>query len=159
MPPSAPAARIPRTLVHASAVALGGVGILIRGPSGSGKSDLALALVDGGAKLIADDQVAVERHDGALAVCWPAEAPETLRGRLEVRGVGILPVPHVSMAPLGLVVDLDPASRIERLPEPKTLRLLNVSIPAIAIDGHGANAAAKVRLAAHALARVIIPPS
>ncbi len=159
MPPSAPAAAFARTLLHASAVALDGVGILIRGASGSGKSDLALALIDGGARLIADDQVAVERLDGALRVCWPGEAPETLRGQIEVRGVGILPVPHVATAPLGLVVDLDPAARVERLPERKDMQLLDVSVPVIAIDGQAPSGAAKVRLAAHALSRVIIPPS
>jgi serine kinase of HPr protein (carbohydrate metabolism regulator) len=156
MPPAATRAR---TLLHASAVALDGIGVLIRGASGSGKSDLALALIDGGAKLIADDHVAVERVDGALKVCWPAEAPETLRGRIEVRGVGILPVPHVAGAPLGLVVDLDAAARAERLPERNTMKLLNVSVPFIAIDGRAASAAAKVRLAAHALSRVVMPPS
>ena len=89
-------------LVHGTCVDLDGRGILLRGPSGSGKSDLALRLIDGGARLVADDQVEL-RRDGHRVL---ARAPITLSGRMEVRGLGIVPLPYVTEAALHAVIDL-----------------------------------------------------
>ncbi|MHA1114324.1 MAG: HPr kinase/phosphorylase, partial [Alphaproteobacteria bacterium] len=86
------------TLVHATCVSLWGAGILLRGPSGSGKSDLALRLIDGGAVLVADDQVSLELRDGGLF----ASPPAATAGKLEVRGVGIVTVPFDEEAPMRL---------------------------------------------------------
>lgn len=106
------------TTIHASAVLVGARAVLIRGPSGSGKSRLALELVHaarGGAlrlaRLVGDDRVHVEAAHGRLLV-RPAAA---LAGLIELRGVGILQLPHEPSAVVGLVVDL--AAEAERLPD------------------------------------------
>lgn len=95
--------------VHATCVLVGRSAVLIRGPSGSGKSRLALALIDAGkkgelppARLVADDRVYLRPAHGRLL----AEAPEPLRGKIEVRGVGICEIEYEPLALIGLVVDL-----------------------------------------------------
>jgi len=130
------------TLIHATCVSVAGAGVLLRGPSGAGKSDLALRLIDGGALLVADDQV--DMRPGPAGPV--AHAVPSLAGLLEVRGVGILPVPATETAPLVLVVDL--TGPVERLPEPQTADVLGCPITRIAIDPFQASAPAKVRIAA-----------
>src|SRR5690606_18170052 len=76
----------PMLLIHATCVVIGEIGVILRGPSGSGKSDLALRLVDTGGLLVADDQVFLSVENGALV----ARAPPTISGKLEVRGLGIV---------------------------------------------------------------------
>lgn len=129
--------------VHGTSVALGGDGVLLQGPSGSGKSDLALRLIDGGARLVADDQTEISCLGGELQL----SAPATIEGLLEVRGVGILRVPTVAAAPLRLVVELVAAERVERLPEPRLCTFLGVSVPLLALTPFEASAPAKLRLA------------
>ncbi len=146
-----------RIVTHATSLAVGGVGVLIRGPSGSGKSDLALRLIDGGARLVADDQTLILRDGTALVIRLPEGAPAELVGRLEVRGIGILPVPHLKAARLGLVVDLSRADRLERLPAPAACSYLGIALPLIALDPAAASAPAKVRLAVRARAGFIMP--
>src|SRR6185503_2479103 len=94
--------RLSAETLHASTVALGGRAVLISGPSGSGKSDLALRLLDRGFTLVSDDRTIV-RKDGSMLV---ASAPETIKGKLEVRGVGIVEMETVSDIPLAMVVEL-----------------------------------------------------
>jgi serine kinase of HPr protein (carbohydrate metabolism regulator) len=130
--------------LHATCVLLAGTGVLLRGPSGSGKSDLALRLIDGGGRLVADDQVLVEARDGALF----ARAPASLHGLLEVRGLGILRLGAEAEAPLSLLVDLVPEGAVERLPEPASEDLLGVALPRLALHAFHASAPAKLRLAA-----------
>lgn len=96
-----------RHSVHASCVARDGAGVLIFGPSGSGKSLLALALIDMGFTLVADDRVVLH---GAVA-----EAPEAIRGHIEVRGVGVLALAYTPKARIVLSVVL--GARGPRLPE------------------------------------------
>src|SRR3546814_15303755 len=96
--------------VHATCIAIDGRGILLRGPSGSGKSDLALRLIDGGALLVADDQVILTEADGELT----ASAPATIAGRMEVRGIGIVDMPHLPQVGLTPVVDVVSAAEIGR---------------------------------------------
>jgi serine kinase of HPr protein (carbohydrate metabolism regulator) len=143
--------------VHGTCVAVDGLGVLIRGPSGAGKSDLALRLIDGGAALVADDVVLLRRAGDRLTASLPAETA-SVRGRMEVRGVGILPVTCAATAPLGLVVDLVAAGEIERLPEPDGVELLGISVPRLALAGFEASAASKVRLAARVQSGFIIRP-
>jgi serine kinase of HPr protein (carbohydrate metabolism regulator) len=138
--------------VHATAVSLDGVGVLLRGPSGSGKSDLALRLIDGGAALVSDDQTQLRREGAGLIVEFPRSGPAALRGRVEVRGVGILAVPSVLQARLGLVVDLGAEHAIERLPEAQSCHYLGIAVPLVALQSFEASAPAKLRLAARALA-------
>lgn len=127
--------------IHGSAVAIGGRGVLILGASGRGKSDLALRLIDRGAMLIADDQVALTPRDGRLH----AEAIAPIHGKLEVRGLGILDLDEAGPAPLALIVDLD--SVPERLPEPATQELHGIALPIVALAPFDASAALKVELA------------
>src|SRR5579862_2274925 len=97
-------------LVHGTTVALEGEGVLLRGPSGRGKSDLALRLIDGGARLVADDQTELSRGPNGLI----ARCPASIAGKIEVRGVGILRVAAMPSAPIRLVVDLGLSDRVER---------------------------------------------
>jgi HPr kinase/phosphorylase len=129
--------------VHGSCVEIDGRGVLLRGPSGRGKSDLALRLIDGGARLVADDRVDLVEQAGVLT----ASAPEPIAGRLEVRGVGIVAVPAIAAAPLELVVELVQLEDIERLPQPRFSSFLGIDIPLIRLVATEASAAAKVRMA------------
>jgi serine kinase of HPr protein (carbohydrate metabolism regulator) len=143
------------TLVHGTCVALDDVGVLLRGPSGSGKSDMALRLIDGGALLVADDQTRLDLVDGRLI----SRPPETIAGRLEVRGLGIVPVAWVASAPLGLVVDLVAQDAVDRLPPPAEVRILGAAVPLLRLWPFAASAAAQVRLAVRAHAGgIIVPP-
>jgi serine kinase of HPr protein (carbohydrate metabolism regulator) len=130
--------------VHGTAVELAGIGVLLRGASGSGKSDLALRLVDSGARLIADDRTLLRRQGDLLL----ASAPPTIAGRLEVRGIGIMSVPCVASAPLRLVVDLVAPGAVERLPEARFASLLGLDLPLILLAPFEPSAPAKLRLAA-----------
>ena len=134
-------------LVHASCVDIAGTGILLRGAPGSGKSDLALRLIDGNARLVADDQVEITVRDGRAH----AAPPEALTGRLEVRGIGIVSVPWVPRSVLGLVVDLVAPHDIERLPEPEQWEVEGVRLSCFALAPLEASAAAKVRIAVRML--------
>lgn len=136
--------------IHGTCAALplesGFAGVLITGPSGSGKSDLALRLIDGGARLVADDHVLVEARGGRLY----ARAPETIRGRMEVRHVGVVWVPFIEEAEVRLKIALgeEPA----RLPEPAYAKVAGIDMPRLALKAFEASAPAKIRLAVQALA-------
>lgn len=132
------------TLVHATTVALGGKAVVIRGPSGSGKSDLGVRLIDQGALLVADDQTLLSRRDDTLL----AAPPPTIAGLIEVRGVGIVRMPFCADVPVGLVVDLVPAHEVLRLPGPERAEFLGVGVPRLCLCPFEESAAAKVRLAA-----------
>lgn len=131
------------TRLHATAVALGGRAALLTGPSGSGKSDLALRLVDAGWRLVADDQTLLWRRGGGV-LCRP---PERLAGRLEVRGIGIVRMPALAAAPVVLLCRLVPGGTVPRLPEPAVERLLDVPVPVVALAPFEASAPIKLRLA------------
>ena len=135
-------------LVHASCVAVDGCGVLLLGPPGSGKSDLALRLIDGGALLVADDQVDIRAAAGRLEAAVPA----ALAGRIEVRGLGILAVAWRESAPLRLAVELSTGTAVERLPAPAERRFEDIALPLIRLAPFEASAAAKVRLAVRAAA-------
>ncbi len=130
--------------IHASCVAIEGTGVLLCGPSGSGKSDLALRLLDGGAQLIADDRTDLTCRDGGVWAASPAE----IAGLIEVRGVGVLRLDTMDGIGLGLVIDLVVAAAVDRHPEPRTCDLLGVQVPTLALFPFEASAPAKVRLAA-----------
>lgn len=97
---------------HGTIIDVAGAGVLLRGPSGSGKSDLALRLIDRGATLVADDQF-LTRPSRRGAVAY---APDSLYGLLEVRGLGILSIPAIKTTLLKLIVDLVPAEQVPRVP-------------------------------------------
>ena len=129
--------------IHGTVVDIDGAGVLLRGPPGSGKSDLALRLIDRGAALVADDRVILSVDDGGLA----ASAPGPGAGKLEIRGLGIVRVPHLARAAVHLVVDLVEPDRIERLPKAAETVLLGVALPVLNLAPFEASAPAKVRLA------------
>ena len=136
--------------VHGTAIALGASAALIRGASGSGKSDLALRcigmpagpLAASAARLVADDQVLISPAAGGLIV----SPPPTIAGRLEVRGLGIVEVQHVSRARLALIVDLVAPNQVQRMPEDRRVTLAGVDIPAIELAPFEASAAIKLLL-------------
>jgi len=121
--------------VHGSCAARDGAGVLLMGPSGSGKSDLVLRLMSRGFDLIADDRVDVT--DGV------ASAPPALAGLLEVRGLGVIRLPHRQQATLALVVAL--GTLPPRLPLPA--RHPTLDLPQIGIDAAAASAPERVALA------------
>jgi serine kinase of HPr protein (carbohydrate metabolism regulator) len=147
---------VPLLLAHATCVAIDGCGVLLRGPSGAGKSDLALRLIDGGAFLVADDLVALAAEDERLIATLPPSAPPAVRGRIEMRGIGILPVPTIPKAPIRLVVELVAADLLERLPERAHVLLAGIAVPLCRLDPFGASAASRVRLMVRAVAAGII---
>lgn len=147
-----PPAGTDKTIVHGTAIAIDGNAVLLRGPPGAGKSDLALRALSlpvgsdltPAFELVADDQVAVRRDPDGLTV----EAPATLKGLLEVRGIGILAVPSVGAARLVLLADLTMADRVERLPDPwPTEILLGIRLPVLRIAPFEASAPLKLALA------------
>ncbi|WP_395624137.1 HPr kinase/phosphorylase [Sphingomonas daechungensis] len=128
--------------IHASTVALEGRAVLISGPSGSGKSDLALRLLDRGFTLVSDDQTIV-RRDGERLL---ASAPPTIKGKLEIRGIGIVDMETIGDVPIALYVEL--TSEIMRLPDDRRERpVLGVNVPLVSVDAQTASAASKVALA------------
>jgi HPr kinase/phosphorylase len=129
--------------IHATCVAVDGRGVLLRGPSGSGKSDLALRLIDAGGRLVADDRVQLSLEGGFVI----ARPPAILAGLIEARGFGPIPVPSVPSAPVLLVADLMPADAIERLPDPAICAYLGIRLPLVAIAPFEASAPIKLRFA------------
>jgi|GEM_PF-598255 len=135
--------------IHASSVAINGYAILIAGPSGIGKSDLMLRLIDRGALLISDDYTCVAPNDGNDII---ASAPEATAGRIEVRGLGIVDMPHVNAVKTAMVVMALAQGEAppERYPlSPAICRICGIDIPALPLFPLEASAPVKVELALH----------
>ena len=136
------AARLSSETMHASTVARGGRAVLISGPSGSGKSDLTLRLLDRGFTLVSDDQTIIRREGDRLI----ASAPATIAGKLEIRGIGIVDMDHDDNVPVALLVEL--TSDIQRIPDDSRERpILGVPLPLVGIDATAPSAASKVAVA------------
>lgn len=134
--------RLSAETLHASTVTLDGRAVLITGPSGSGKSDLALRLIDRGFVLVSDDQTIV-RKDGSRLL---ATAPPTIAGKLEIRGIGIVEMDRTENVPVALIVEL--TGDMQRLPDDSRERpVLGVRVPLVSIDAMTASAASKVVVA------------
>lgn len=138
-----PGPRLSAETLHASAVAAEGRAVLITGPSGSGKSDLALRLLDRGFTLVSDDQTTVKRDGDRLL----ASPPPTIAGKLEIRGIGIVDMDNLTDVPVALIVELT-INEIQRMPDDRRERpILGVSLPIVTIDAMTASAPSKVALA------------
>lgn len=130
-------------LMYGTVVALDGWGVVLRGKSGSGKSDLALRLIDGGAVLVADDQIQLVLSGGLVH----ASAPAAIAGLLEVRGVGVVPMPARARVPLALIVNLVPLEDVPRLPDAKMESILGLDLPVLDLFAFEASAPQKVKVA------------
>ena len=111
---------------HGTAIAFNGRAALITGKSGSGKSGLALQLIAMGADLISDDKTIIWNENGEVM----ADAPESIKGRIEAREVGILNMPAAGPATLKLIVDLD-REETDRMPPVREIKLLGRQIPCV----------------------------
>ena len=129
--------------LHAGCIAIGGRGVLIAGRSGSGKSDLALRLIDRGARLVSDDYTLVEARGGRLY----ARAPETIAGRMEIRGVGIVDMESLPEAALCLHLDLEAPPA--RLPEPGSIVIAGLFVPSLPFSALEASAPIRLEAALH----------
>lgn len=117
-------------------------GALIQGPSGIGKSDLALRALAAGFRLVADDQVVVFASGGRLY----GKAPESLAGLIEIRGLGIVATPAIAVAEVALVIRcLDTPAAVERLPEPRSESVCGLNVPVFDLWPLEPAAPAKIR--------------
>lgn len=130
------------TLYHASCVELDGKAIIIEGPSGSGKSDLSLRLIDAGAKLVSDDYVDIREENNSLI----GYGPPNIEGLIEVRGIGLVEVEHIKSSPLYLSLELKPRDEIERLPEAEYFEMHDIQIPNYKFDAFSVSAIVKIKL-------------
>ncbi|WP_375396415.1 HPr kinase/phosphorylase [uncultured Sphingomonas sp.] len=129
-------------VLHVTCVAIGDHGVLIAGDSGAGKSDLALRLIDRGAVLVSDDYTRLRPCDCRLM----ARAPVTIAGRIEVRGLGIVAMPHRESVEIVLLVMLTDTP--ERLPPGDMRRsIAGVPVRMVAVDARAASAPITVELA------------
>jgi serine kinase of HPr protein (carbohydrate metabolism regulator) len=153
-----------RQIVAGTTIARMGRAVLIRGAPGSGKSDLALRALTMPLQLpgetsaitfdlVSDDQTVIERCGGRII----ARAPETIAGRMEIRGIGILDFPAISGADLVLVADAR-AVMPERLPEAADMRTQLLDVPLMRVDISAIEASAVAKLAL-ALKRYILNAS
>lgn len=116
--------------IHATSIAIDGKGVLILGKSGSGKSDLALRLIDRGATLISDDYTIASARDGTVIL----DAPENIAGIMEVRHLGLIEMPHVGAVPARLAITLDDSP--PRMPENDLqICLAGINIPLLSLAG------------------------
>jgi HPr kinase/phosphorylase len=129
--------------IHATCVTVDGRGVILRGPSSSGKSDLALRLIDQGGMLVADDRVDLRLHDGDVV----ASSPQNIAGQLEVRGVGIIRLAYQEDARVDLIIDLVERDVVPRLPEGTPTSLLGVNIQHLQLHAFYSSTPIKIRLA------------
>ena len=127
--------------IHSTSVVIEDNGVLILGDSGSGKSDLALRLIDNGATLISDDISICKKNSNDIYLYCPPE----IKGLLEVREIGIITVPFVERIKLRLVVNLK-SNNNERFPKDSCFRILGIKIPIINIEGKNSSAVAKIKV-------------
>lgn len=136
------APRLSSETVHCSCVAIAGRAVLIGGRSGTGKSDLALRLIDRGATLVSDDYTQIRRVAGRAI----ASAPPTIQGKIEMRGVGLIEMETAGDVPVALFVDLD--LEPTRLPEEERNRVVaGLPIPVIGLNAHEDSAPLKAEAA------------
>ena len=131
------------TQIHATAIAIDEQAILLCGESGSGKSDLALRLIEQGAQLVSDDRAELINR-GAELVAFP---PPSIKGLLEVRELGVLRFHSIDSAIVRLVVELDSTHPLERMPELEMKTIEGVKIACVCLNPFYQSTPAKVSLA------------
>ncbi len=129
-------------LIHGTCVDIQKKGILLLGKPGSGKSDTALRLIDQGALLVSDDQVDLEVSNGTLI----ASAPSTIKGLLEIRGVGIVKMPICDQTPIHLVVELVEKEKVERMPIIQFYTYEKIRLPLLKLNAFEASTPAKIKV-------------
>ena len=129
--------------VHGTSVSIDGDGVLFRGPSGSGKSDLALRMINYGAQLVSDDQVCLARRNDKIFM----SSPPTIRNSMEVRGIGIVNTIAQKEAPLILVLNMLPNNAANRMPIWQLCTFLDIKVPAVEFAPFEISAHLKVKLA------------
>lgn len=130
------------TLYHGTCVKFEGKGVLILGSSGTGKSDLALRLIDNGATLISDDYVDINVVNGILI----ATTAPNIEGLIEVRGVGLMKVNYIKSSPLDFVLELVEQQEIERLPSDIFFKHDDIEIPCFKFNAFALSAIAKIKI-------------
>jgi HPr kinase/phosphorylase len=131
-------------LLHASTVAIAGRAVLLVGPPGSGKSDLALRLIDSGALLVADDQTMLQRDKDILT----ASPPASIAGKIEIRQLGLVEMPYIASVPVALYIDLaGEDEKLDRLPEESQVFLLDYGVRRLRLHAFHASTPAKIRAA------------
>ena len=127
--------------LHATSVAIEDNGVAIFGDSGSGKSDLALRLIDSGATLISDDITVFSKSENNIHLF----GVENTKGLLEVRELGIITVPYIEGIRLKLVIKLTD-KEIERIPKKNQTNLLGLNFPKLEINGKNSSSVVKVKV-------------
>ena len=127
--------------LHATSVAIEDNGVAIFGNSGSGKSDLALRLIDSGATLISDDITVFSKSENNIHLF----GVENTKGLLEVRELGIITVPYIEGIKLKLVIKLTD-KEIERIPKKNQTNLLGLNFPKLEINGKNSSSVVKVKV-------------
>ncbi len=128
------------TPVHATTVSLDGKGVLIRGASGSGKTSLALSLMEKGAQLVADDYTHLEASGGRVM----ATAPSNIKGKIEVRGFGLITTAYVDHAAIALIIDIVPHADVPRMPDEASDMLCSITTPRLFLGVHDVAASGKI---------------
>ena len=134
---------------YSTCVSIDGRGVLLRGFSGSGKSDLAIRLINNGAELVADDQVVFKKVGDNI---W-ASPPPNIGGIIELRGIGLLRCDFVSRVQVALVVDLVSPMRVQRLPKSAVCEILGVEFPLIELAPFESSAPTKLSMACQAITK------
>jgi serine kinase of HPr protein (carbohydrate metabolism regulator) len=135
--------------LHATTVAIAGRAVMICGVSGSGKSDLALRLIDRGATLVSDDYTLAKRIGRGASAHLAAAAPQNIAGKMEIRGIGIVDMAYMADIPVALIVDL--FDIVDRMPEkPLTRSIAGVDVPVMKIAPREPSAPLKVEYALRA---------
>jgi len=134
--------------VHATSVAIDGYGVIIIGPSGAGKTDLAIRLIDRGACLISDDRTILSRANNVVTL----NPPEKTAGQIELHSLGIYLVQFISNIELKMIVEL--VNQAERYPMDSQIeKILDIQIPKIKLNAQSASAPIKVEMALHEFLR------
>ena len=129
--------------LHATCISVNNRGILIKGPSGSGKSDLALRLINDGGHLIADDRVIIKQQNTLLL----ASPPNSLSGLIEVRGIGIVKLHFQKSCAISLVISLVTPEKLSRLPKKQHIKIFGIKLPMIHLAAFETSTVTKVHLA------------